>query len=637
MPHRLPELPSVPKPVPLIRQVPVLLLLAGFVLVIGIVVAVAVFTFGVRSNTREVNARYQTIMETAGILDALRDAETGQRGFLITGDEGYLRPYEESVTTLSARVDALEARIVDPALHVDVVRLHAIVDAKADEMARTIALFRAGDPAGAIAIVNGDEGRQLMDEARDLIGAITVREQAYRQAAFDTADRLAQRLLIGVIAAALCVTVLGAFAISDARRRYRELIEHAAAIRERNILLRDANLRLTEEMEIREAAEKQLQQMHKVEAVGQLTGGIAHDFNNMLAVILSALSLAQRRMKAGVTDVGQFLDAAADAARRAADLTQRLLAFSRQQPLSPQVVDVNRLVAGMSELLHRTLGEAVQLETVLAGGLWRTHADPSPLENAILNLAVNARDAMPEGGRITIETANAWLDDAYARVNPGAEAGQYVMIAVTDTGSGMPAEVVARAFDPFFTTKAAGKGTGLGLSQVHGFVKQSGGHIKIYSEPGQGTTVKIYLPRTQAEESPVAAAPVAGDRPQSRAGELVLVVEDDDRVRAMTEAALGDLGYAVIAADSAEAAMALLRDRPEVALLFTDIVMPVTNGRKLSEMATAERPGLKVLFTTGFTRNAVVHNGILDAGVNFLPKPFTLEQLARKVRSVLDA
>jgi CheY-like chemotaxis protein len=373
--------------------------------------------------------------------------------------------------------------------------------------------------------------------------------------------------------------------------------------------------------------------------VGQLTGGIAHDFNNMLAVIISAINLAERRMAAGVTDIRQFLDAASDAARRAADLTRRLLAFSRQQPLAPQVLDVNRVVAGMSELLHRTLGETIRLETVLAGGLWRVNVDPSQIENSILNLAVNARDAMPEGGRITIETANAHLDDAYARANPVAEAGQYVMIAVTDSGTGMSPEVVAKAFDPFFTTKGAGKGTGLGLSQVHGFVRQSGGHIKIYSEPGQGTTVKIYLPRSHAAEDKLQAPPPLAareERPAGRPQELVLVVEDEERVRTLTAASLTELGYSVIVADSAATALLLLEKHEDVALLFTDIVMPEMNGRRLAELAAERRPGIKVLFTTGFTRNAVVHNGILDPGVNFLPKPFTLDQLARKVRSVID-
>ncbi len=621
------------------RQPPVLLLLAGFVLVIAVAVAVAVFTFVVRDNTREVDARFRAIMEVTDVLGALQDAETAQRGYLLTGEEAYLTPFFISSSDLEGRLEALEAGLDDSAVSSQLRRLHAIANDKIAEMTSTVALYRSGQSAEAIAVVRNDRGKALMDEARSIIDEIRDYEIAARQEAFDAASGAARDLLIAVVAAAALIAALGIIAITDARRRYRELAEHAATIRERNQLLRESYQRLTAEVETRQATEAQLRQMHKIEAVGQLTGGIAHDFNNMLAVIISAVSLAQRRLAAGVTEIGQFLDAAGDAARRAADLTQRLLAFSRQQPLAPQVLDVNKLVAGMSELLHRTLGETIQLETVLAGGLWRVHADPSPLENSILNLAVNARDAMPDGGRITIETANAYLDDEYVRENPVADPGQYVMIAVTDSGSGMPADIVAKAFDPFFTTKATGKGTGLGLSQVHGFVKQSGGHIKIYSEPGEGTTVKIYLPRSLATEDRTVVAPAgaSGERPEGRPDELVLVVEDEERVRTLTAASLTELGYAVVVADSAATALELLDRHGDVALLFTDIVMPEINGRRLAELAAEKRPGIKVLFTTGFTRNAVVHNGILDAGVNFLPKPFTLDQLALKVRSVIDA
>ena len=259
--------------------------------------------------------------------------------------------------------------------------------------------------------------------------------------------------------------------------------------------LSSTNAALLDEIATRETAEAQVRQMQKMEAIGQLTGGIAHDFNNMLAVVTSAMNLIQRKLARGEVDLGKFVESALDATQRAANLTQRLLAFSRQQPLAPQVVDANRLLAGMSDLMRRTLGESISIETVLGGGLWKTNADPSQIENAILNLAVNARDAMPDGGKLTIETANCHLDDDYAARHAEVPAGQYVMIAVTDTGTGMPPDVAAKAFDPFFTTKPVDKGTGLGLSQVFGFVKQSGGHVKIYSEVGQGTTVRIYLPR----------------------------------------------------------------------------------------------------------------------------------------------
>jgi CheY-like chemotaxis protein len=375
--------------------------------------------------------------------------------------------------------------------------------------------------------------------------------------------------------------------------------------------------------------------MQKMEAVGQLTGGIAHDFNNMLAVIMSAMNLIQRKLKRGETDIDKFVDAATDATSRAANLTARLLAFARQQPLAPQVVDANRVVTGMSEMLRRTLGETISVETVLAGGLWRTHADPSQVENAILNLAVNARDAMPEGGSLTIETANCHLDDGYAASHAEVTAGQYVMIAVTDTGAGMTPDVLAKAFEPFFTTKPVSKGTGLGLSQVFGFIKQSGGHVKIYSEPGEGTTVKVYLKRHFGDEQEAQLAASAID-PDRRPTETILVVEDDPRVRASTVDSLRELGYLVIHASEAAEALEKLDKHPDVALLFTDIIMPVMNGRKLAEEALKRRPGLKVVFTTGFTKNAVVHNGVLDPGVNFIAKPFTLDQVAAKLREVLD-
>jgi PAS domain S-box-containing protein len=383
-------------------------------------------------------------------------------------------------------------------------------------------------------------------------------------------------------------------------------------------------------------AQEALRQSQKMEAVGQLTGGIAHDFNNMLAVVMGSLELLGKRLAEGDARAHRYVDAATEAARRASLLTQRLLAFSRQQPLQPEAVDANKLMAGMSDLLRHSIGADIRLETVLAGGLWRTHADPNQLENIVLNLAVNARDAMPSGGRLTIETQNAHLDERYSAEHPGTVSGQYVLIAVTDTGIGMSAEVIEKAFEPFFTTKEIGKGTGLGLSQVYGFVKQSGGHVKIYSEIGQGTTIKIYLPRLLRALTESDAADTSLPVPLGEACEVVLVVEDEPAVRRFSVEVLRELGYRVLEAESAAAALRVLDAHPEIVLLFTDVVMPDVNGAKLAAEARRRRPDLKILFTTGYTRNAVVHNGVLDPGVEMIGKPFTLVALAAKLRLVLE-
>ena len=400
--------------------------------------------------------------------------------------------------------------------------------------------------------------------------------------------------------------------------------------------VKDRTRQLEAENEARRKTEELLRQSQKMDAIGQLTGGVAHDFNNMLAVIISGTSLLERRLAKG-EDVKRLIDGISDAAHRAAGLTQRLLAFSRQLPLAPTAIDANQMVKSISELLRQTLGEATVLETVLAGGLWKTHADANQLENAILNLAINARDAMPDGGRVTIETLNCYLDDDYVSNYPDLVAGQYVMIAVSDEGTGMSPAILERAIDPFFTTKAVGKGTGLGLSQVYGFVKQSKGHLKLYSEIGHGTAVKIYLPRYYGSEQPIDAAAVLR-QPEQRAArsEVILVVEDEDRIREVTTEALRELGYTVFDAASAKQALLILESCPEVGLLFTDIVMPDMNGRRLAEAALKLRPNLKVLYTTGYTRNAVVHNGVLDPGVNFIAKPFTFDQLGQKICEVLS-
>lgn len=415
----------------------------------------------------------------------------------------------------------------------------------------------------------------------------------------------------------------------------RELAERKRAEGALQTLNATLEQRVLEEVQERSKAEEQLRQMHKMEAVGQLTGGIAHDFNNMLAVIIGGLNLLQRKLSKGETDVERFVEGAVDGAQRAATLTQRLLAFSRQQPLSPEPLSANRMVSDMSEILVRTLGEPIAVQTVLAAGLWQIRADPGQLENAILNLSVNARDAMPAGGKLTIETSNAFVDDAFAR-EFAIPAGQYVLIAVADSGAGMSADVMAKAFDPFYTTKGVGKGTGLGLSQVYGFVRQSGGHVKIYSEVGVGTTVKIYLPRHYGETPGDDARENPAATHRGLPSEVVMVVEDEDRVRAVSAEALRDLGYTVLEMSGPLEALRMFEAGRKVSLLFTDVVMPEMSGRELADQARARQPDLKVLYTTGYTRNAIVHNGILDPGTNLLTKPFSIDELALKARKLLD-
>jgi PAS domain S-box-containing protein len=390
----------------------------------------------------------------------------------------------------------------------------------------------------------------------------------------------------------------------------------------------------------RRDAEEALRQSQKMEAVGQLTGGIAHDFNNLLTVIGGNIDIAKARLeRAGETEprVLRPLENAQKGAERAASLIQRLLAFSRRQPLQPRPLDLNKLVVGMSDLLRRSLGETIALEVVTAPGLWRVEADPNQLEAAILNLAVNARDAMPEGGTLTIEAANAIVDETYAEQEQDASPGQYAFICVTDTGCGIPAETLGRVFEPFFTTKEVGRGTGLGLSMVYGFIRQSGGHVQIQSEPGRGTTVKLFLPRLHdaravEEDEPPRAPPQA-----SLHAETVLVAEDDDDVRAYTVECLRGLGYRVLEAHDGASALRLLeRQESPVQLLFTDVVMPGISGRELADRARALQPQLRILYTSGYTRDAIAQGGRLDLGIAILPKPFTYSALATRVRDVLD-
>ena len=418
-----------------------------------------------------------------------------------------------------------------------------------------------------------------------------------------------------------------------AQREIEERRRAEEALRDLNTTLETQVVERTEALRLNEEA---LRQSQKMEAVGQLTGGVAHDFNNILQIIIGNLDTLQRNLP---HDAGRQLRAAANAmkgARRAAALTQRLLAFSRRQPLDPKPTDINALVGTLADLMQRTLGEAIAVEVVTGAGLWGVEVDPNELESAILNLAVNARDAMPEGGKLTLETCNASIDEAYANTHPEVLPGQYVVICVSDTGTGMDSGTLAHAFEPFFTTKAVGKGTGLGLSQVYGFVKQSGGHVKIYSEVGEGTTVKIYLPRHTGEGG--AGGDMEADHlPKGGSQETVLVLEDDDDVRTYSVESLRELGYRVLEAHDGPSALRLLERQPRVDLLFTDVVLPGgLTGAQVAAQARELRPQLKVLFTTGYARNAIIHHGRLDKGVELITKPFSLADLAAKVRDVLD-
>ena len=403
--------------------------------------------------------------------------------------------------------------------------------------------------------------------------------------------------------------------------------------------------RVTRDITERKQAQDELQCVHqklaasqKLEAVGQLSGGIAHDFNNLLMIVLGNLETAERNSRglANSQNLQRALANAKRGAQRAAALTSRLLAFSRRQALDPHPINLNNFLNGLQEFLQRTLGERIEVQTVGSAGLWSIEVDANHLESAIINLGINARDAMPDGGKLTVEAVNVLADEDYCRVNPELYPGQYVIVCVTDTGTGMTADVLNHAFEPFFTTKESGQGTGLGLSQVYGFVKQSGGHVKIYSEVGHGTSIRMYFPRYHGE-----ARAVESDadefRPEGEKLETILVVEDDADLRAYVSELLRDLNYRVIVASSAQAALTiLLQEEPKVDLVLTDVVMPGINGREMGRRAQQIRPGIKILYMTGHSRNAVVHQGRLDEGVELLEKPISQAKLALRVREMLD-
>ena len=707
-----------------------LLLLAAIPLFLVLVV-IAVLSVRFAADERAGQAltihTYQVIGQAQRLLTDAQDAETGQRGFVITRQSAYLKPYRSAKARIGADLARFRYLTADnPSQQARARALETIVKNRFAHLDRSIALAPAGAPPSATLLASMGEGKAAMDALRAVIaGTITEEDQLLAQRI--AARRNAEEREIGfaVAGAMLAFLVLAAGAIllvrnnvllargeqlhvrqaealqatldnirkgvavfgSDATLRvfnenffrltgypptlakegtsldafraydpelgkaiFGELPAPASADRQvRQIVVHEHELELNRapmpdggflvaclDVTARVRAETSLRLSQKMDAIGQLTGGVAHDFNNLLQIISVNLDLVANDTR-GQPRTAERLQNAIAAVDRGSRLTAQLLAFARKQALEPRSTNLARLIQDVTELLRRTLGEAIEIECIVAGGLWNTLVDPTQVENALLNLAINARDAMPDGGKLTIEVANTFLDDAYAAEHDDVVPGQYVMLAVSDTGLGMSPEVAARAFDPFFTTKGEGRGTGLGLSQVYGFTKQSGGHIKIYSEPGQGTTVKLYLPRTRQAQEPAHAGAVTKAPAVEGGQETILVVEDDAGVRAATVDMLAELGYGVLRAENAEQALVILASGVPVDVLFTDVVMPGSiSTRELARRAQALHPKLCVLYTSGYTQNAIVHNGKLDDGVTLISKPYRRDELARKLRTMLN-
>ena len=602
-----------------------LLFAIGIALVAITGVSAVLMFFRMSKSRRWVTHTLEVRAVAPELLSRLNEVEAGQRGYLLTHDGNFLGPYEDAVRHIRPAFDKLRTLTLDnPARQHVLDKLWPVISSKLQFLQEMLTLGQSGHFDQAIELAKARRGEALSNDIRTLIGQFSENELRLLQTREDEAERTRAILLALILSTLAAAAAVAVFAVNSQR-----------------ILV----TQLRDEAKKRETAEATLRQTHKMEAVGQLTGGIAHDFNNLLTVILGNLDTVRRRMEntdtAAAAPLLRQIDLALQGTRNAAKLTHRLLAFSRQQPLQPIAMDLNKLLSGMSDFLCRTVGAPIKLETVLMGGLWLTFADANQVENALLNLVVNARDAMPEGGSITIETANAYLDEAYAACFGDVKPGQYVVLSVSDSGCGIAPAVLERVFEPFFTTKQTGAGTGLGLSMVYGFVKQSGGHIRIYSEVGQGTTVKVYLPRlaqaTDAASVPAAADPDLKPVVGAKAGETVLVVEDGEGVLDFAVSVLEDLGYRVLSAKDGPEALAILASEAAIDLLFTDVVLPNgMTGRQLADAMLAARPKLPVLFTTGYSRNAIVHQGRLDANVHLLSKPYTQRDLGQKVRALLD-
>jgi signal transduction histidine kinase/CheY-like chemotaxis protein len=610
---------------------------ASLIVAFAILASAGLVTIRTEEHRRANGAIVRHTLEVENALHRLngevRRAESEERGYIVTRDPSYLTASADLIARIDKLTAEIDARVIDnPEQMARLVALKPLLTSRLALIERKHELMKAGRFDEAIELVRTGEGKALMDQIDALINDMISEEQSLyvRRDARLTQATESLQTAIGIMI--LLLAGVGAFAVSLAQKQFN-------ALRKSSDSLRLAYNELVAESTKRSALEAQLRQSQKLEALGQLAGGIAHDFNNMLSVIVASLNILQRKLQKKQDGADEMVASALDGADRAAKLVHRLLAFSRIQPLNPSPLDTNKLVTGMSAILHRTLGAPIQLVTALSKDLWLTKVDANELENVILNLAVNARDAMPAGGQLTIETANVELDAQYVDENPEAKAGQYVMLSVSDTGAGMPPEVVAKAFDPFFTTKPIGKGTGLGLSQVHGFVRQSGGYIKIYSELDHGACVKLYLPRYVDEGQPVepsAQQPAPSDFPHGRNEEIVLIVEDDEHALRVTSRGVRELGYTVLEAASGEDAIKIVRARPDISLLITDIFMPGMNGAHLAREAVFRRHSLHVLFITGYSQHAMMRDGLLDPDVNLLTKPFTLAELARKIRDALD-
>jgi len=611
------------------RRLPIYSLAALALVVLAVVGGIYLVSAQAAASAR-VTHTIEVQVALTEVLEKVRAVESAVRGYANTHRPEMIEDLALSARDLSRDLGQVRLLTADnPIQRKNVAHLKTLIDDRLDLARRSITLIQQNRINEQRDLSQRLRGRAATQRISDHIDAMKTVERGLFTERVSRVENAVWLLTIGMLGALLVILGVAAAIVAETRKRY-------LAIEQARDEARLAANTARAEMAAREDAETRLRQMQKMESIGQLTGGIAHDFNNMLAIVIGSLDLAERRLEREPDRALQSIENAREGAQRAATLTARLLAFSRQQPLAPVPLDANKLVSGMSELLRRALGEHVLVETVLAGGLWTTFADASQLESALLNLAVNGRDAMPDGGRLTIETANSYLDEAYAATREEVQPGQYVAICVSDTGVGMSNEVAAQAFEPFFTTKGIGKGTGLGLSQVFGFVKQSGGHIAIYSEIGEGTTVKLYLPRHIGPAAVRSAPEASEDIPQGKTSDIILVVEDEDRVRHFAVDALRELGYTVLSASNGFDGLDIIRDQPRLSLLLTDIVMPRMNGRQLADEARQILPGLRVLYTTGYTRNAVVHNGILDPGVALLAKPFTIAQLALRVRAILD-